>query len=538
MLTSPRGEVSPSVYETGRVVALAPWLSGHGERVAYLVATQGTDGTWGPHERYALVPTLSAADGLLAELTAARRGDAAGGGPEAEAVAAAARRAIRALWRLGDAPGPHGGGALPDTPAIELIVPALVDSINRRLRELGPPSAVPLPLPDGADGTRLAAVRRRLLSGAPVPEKLLHALEVAGDAAVRAPGVHPSPSGVVGASPAATAAWLGASGSADSSAACSFLDEVASAHGGPVPCGVPITVFERGWALSWLVRAGVPVAVPEELGVSLLGSAEPGGVAAGPGLPADADTTSVALYALALLGTPKAPDSLWDYHVGPHFCTWRGEEGVSTTVNAHVLDAFGRYAAAAPRARPRYAAVMAELAGWLAARQDDPGSWSDRWHASPYYATACCALALAEFGGAGTAAAVRRAVRWTLETQRDDGSWGLWHGTAEETAYALHLLLLTGRRGDVADESLDAAARGYAYLRRTERNIGIKSNGREGWEVFPPMWHDKDLYLPRTIVRAVVTAALHLAQREPAITAWYQAGQRGEPVVARSGDHG
>ncbi|MEO3813526.1 prenyltransferase/squalene oxidase repeat-containing protein [Sphaerisporangium sp. B11E5] len=539
LLTRPGGEVSPSVYETGRMVALAPWLSGHRERVAYLTSTQGTDGTWGPHARYALVPTLSAADGLLAELGPERRAEAGyGDRPDAETVAFAVRRALRALWRLGDASSPCGDGALPDTPAIELIVPALVISINQRLHQLGPPGVAPLPLPDGADGTRLAAVRARLLSGKPVPEKLLHALEVAGDAATRAPGVRPTPAGVIGASPAATAAWLGEAGHADEGAegaAWAFLDEVVAAHGGPVPCGVPITVFERGWALSWLVRAGISVVVPEELGLSLLGAAEPGGVAAGAGLPADADTTSVALYALALLGSPRAPESLWDYHVGPYFCTWRGEDGVSTTVNAHVLDAFGQYVAVCPQARPRYGAVMAGLAEWLAGRQDEVGSWSDRWHASPYYATACCALALGAFGGEASDAAVRRAVRWVLETQRADGSWGLWRGTAEETAYAMHLLLLAGRPGDTAGESLAAAARGYAYLMRTEREIGVKSNGRETWEVFPPMWHDKDLYLPRTIVQAVVTAALHLAQREPVITAWYQARARNGHTAAHNG---
>ncbi|MFD1117223.1 prenyltransferase/squalene oxidase repeat-containing protein [Sphaerisporangium aureirubrum] len=709
LLARPCGEVSPSVYETGRLVALAPWLTGHCERVAYLTETQGPDGTWGPHERYALVPTLSATDALLAELGCPRRAPSLAdssrpAGARAEVVAGTVRRALRALWRLGDKPERLGGPALPDTPAIELIVPALVASINRRLRELGPPGVAPLPLPDGVDGARLAAVRVRLASGKPVPQKLLHALEVAGDAATRAPGVHPTPSGVIGASPAATAAWLGTPtptppvtrrttapnspphvpptrrrteepseadagpsgadaglgagdastpdtptelgvkdastpdaptghgaedastpntptghgagdastpntptghGAGDAStpntptepgtgdattpntptepgtgdattpntptepgtkdastpdtptelgaedagvpgtdmglgvkgaegAVVGYLEEVVRVYGGVVPCGTPITVFERGWALSWMVRAGVPVHVPGELAESLVGAAGVGGVPAGAGLPADADTTSVALYALALLGVGRAPESLWDYHVGPYFCTWRGEDGVSTTVNAHVLDAFGQYVAAHPAARGRYGAAMAAVAEWLGERQDAEGCWTDRWHASPYYATACCALALGAFGGGSAVAAVRRAVRWVLETQRADGSWGVWRGTAEETAYAMHLLLMDGR-SSVTGESLAAAARGYAYLMRVEREIGLKSSGREGWEVFPPMWHDKDLYLPRSIVRAVVTAALHLAQREPAITAWYQAGARNGHTAAHPG---
>jgi hypothetical protein len=67
LLSEPWGSVSPSVYETARVVALAPWLKGHAERVEYLIETQRPDGRWGPdhHPGYALVPTLSSVEALL-----------------------------------------------------------------------------------------------------------------------------------------------------------------------------------------------------------------------------------------------------------------------------------------------------------------------------------------------------------------------------------------------------------------------------------------------------------------------------------------
>src|SRR5205814_1748241 len=69
LVAEPAGQVSPSVYETGRVVALAPWLTGHVMRVVYLVTTQRPDGRWGPaDDGYALVPTLSATDALLSAL--------------------------------------------------------------------------------------------------------------------------------------------------------------------------------------------------------------------------------------------------------------------------------------------------------------------------------------------------------------------------------------------------------------------------------------------------------------------------------------
>lgn len=88
----PWGSSSPSVYETGRLVSLAPWLTGHGERLRFLLAEQRPDGGWGlPDDGYALVPTLSATEALLSALGADpfRMGPA--GIPVADVAHAAAR---------------------------------------------------------------------------------------------------------------------------------------------------------------------------------------------------------------------------------------------------------------------------------------------------------------------------------------------------------------------------------------------------------------------------------------------------------------
>ncbi|MFC7639783.1 prenyltransferase/squalene oxidase repeat-containing protein [Streptosporangium lutulentum] len=401
-------------------------------------------------------------------------------------------------------------------PAIELIVPALTSMINDRLGADGER----LDLPRGMSGARLSAVRAWLASGAAVQRKLMHALEVAGEAAAGLPGAVPSligaevsasPLGTIGASPAASAAWLGTDGSLGGGGSVRrYLEVIAERSGGPVPCATPITAFERGWTLSWLLRAGVPVDVPGELAVSLNDALGPEGAAAGPGLPPDADTTSVALHALALLRIPRDPGSLWPYETDTHFCTWRGEEGASPTVNAHVLDAFGEHLRRGAGAGPRYGTAVRKLAAWLRDRQRADGSWLDRWHASPYYATACCALALWEFGGEESAGAVRGAVRWLLGTQRRDGSWGRWEGTAEETAYAMQTLLLVSPAGP--GRPVEALERGHRFLLGsvTERGDPVDA---------PPLWHDKDLYSPRAIVRAAILGALHLARRVPLTTA-------------------
>ncbi|GAA0396621.1 hypothetical protein GCM10009530_55230 [Microbispora corallina] len=503
LMSRPWGTVSPSVYETGRLVSLAPWLVGHGERLGYLLASQTSDGHWGRRDGYGLVPTLSATEALL---RAAGRGD-----PGAETLARAAERGL--AWLL-EWPPAGADPWLPDTPAIELIVPSLVDLVNARLDGFREPplshvsARGRLRPPAGLDPAPLARVRAGVAAGAELPEKILHALEVAGDAARGARSVRPTPIGTVGASPAATAAWLGDRALTDpGDMARRHLEAVARRHGGPVPVGFPVTVFERGWVLSSLARAGIPFDAPPEMVADLRAAIAPGGTAAGAGLPPDADTTSVALYALALLGVPYEPESLWAFETPTHFCTWQGEEGSSVSVNAHVLDAFGQYAAARPAAAPRYAAAVGGLGAWLCERQHAEGRWDDRWHASPYYATASCALALDAFGGPAAREAVRRAVRWTLETQREDGSWGRWDGTREETAYAVQTLLLT-RTGERVEE---AAARGYGYL--------LRAGGEAG---DPPLWHDKDLYLPVSVVRAAVLAALHLAQSNRLVVERYR----------------
>ncbi|WP_327048145.1 hypothetical protein OG320_09845 [Microbispora sp. NBC_01189] len=496
LMVRPWGTVSPSVYETGRLVSLAPWLVGHPERVRFLLNGQQSDGRWGGPEGYALVPTLSATEALLCAVS---RGE-----PDGESLSRAAGRGLD--WLLGWPP--QGSAPLfPDMPAIELIVPALVGLVNAHLDTLGG-EGVPhlggrprLRLPAGMNDRTLAYVRSRAGSGAELPQKLMHALEVVGPAAHGIPGVQPTSIGTVGASPAATAAWLNGRALPDSgTAARRHLEAVARRYGGPVPVGLPITVFERGWVLSWLARAGILFEVPPEMLADLRAAIQPVGTPAGAGLPPDADTTSVALYALALLGMPYEPDSLCAFRTDTHFCTWQGEEGASVSVNAHVLDAFGQYAAVRPEAAERYRPDMDAIGVWLCERQRPEGWWDDRWHASPYYATVSCALALDSFGGAGCASSVRRAVHWVLRTQRPDGSWGRWCGTREETAYAMQLLLLS--RDNHREDGLvaEVAARGYDYLLRSDEADD------------PPLWHDKDLYLPVAVVEAAILAALHLAQ--------------------------
>lgn len=469
LMRQPWGQTSPSVYETGRVVSIAPWLAGHRERRAWLLAVQHSDGSWGGPDGYAVAPTLSAAEALLTV------GDA-------EATRAARRGLAWLSTRLPRLK------ALPDLPALDLTVPYLLDLLATH------PYGTPV-LPDGLSSPRLAQLRAALDAGQVLPDKLTHALEVVGCL----PGVEPSQDGSVGASPAATAAWLAAhrhtSTDPGQVAAVTWqLGQVISRYGGPVPVGLPITVFERAWVLSWLARAGVAITPPPEMLAGLRASIGPHGASAGPGLPADADTTAVTLHALTLCGLPIEPSCLARFDTGDHFVTWPGEDGRSVSVNAHVLDAYLGWLTVRRADRDRYGPVVKRLTTWIIDAQHDDGQWADRWHASPYYATLSAILPLADLAGNDAAAAIIRAQRWVLATQRADGGWGRWQSTAEESAYAV-LTLLSASGGSLARAAIS-------------RCLPLLLSAIQYHDP-PPLWHDKDLYSPSGIIRAAIIAAVH-----------------------------
>jgi hypothetical protein len=524
--TDPWGTVAVSLYDTARLVALAPWLAGHQARIDFLCRRQGADGGWGGPDGYGLVPTLSATTALLTEL---RRRPGPAGSPRLVRAAAAGRRALR-RWLHPDAQP-----AVPDTIGVELIVPALVEELTALTTPAGPaapePAAPPRPavptrparppvasvpaevaappvrLPAGFDPDLLARARARFAAGA-APPKSWACLEVFGPAAAGAPFVRPA-GGSVGCSPAATAAWLG--GAHRHPEAVGFLDRLQARGGGPVPAVTPITYFEAAWVLNQLALAGltrrVPLAVLDRLDAALTDAGAP----AAAGLPADADDTAAVLAALLRHGRLRRPDPLLPYRTDGYFTCFPDERSPSVSTNAHVLETLALYLARRPTEHPRFAGPAATAADWLLGQQRSDGSWWDKWHASPYYATACCVVALALHGGRGARPALTRAVSWVRATQRPDGSWGRWQGTVEETAYGVQVLAFAGPAGADPDPTASAAAAARAH-----RFLADPPPLAE----HPPLWHAKDLYTPVAVVRAARLAALRLAAgwRDPRAT--------------------
>jgi hypothetical protein len=505
------GEISISIYDTARLVAFVPWLIGHAARMRFLVLSQQRSGWWGGEDDYCLLPTLSATEALLTSIRRAENGADSGILPDI--LISAADRGLRVLFAR------FNSGrtvSLPDTVAVEILVPALVADINDHLDQLGSQplrgleawrGSTRLALPDYINGDSLVRLRDSVRRGQALPTKLAHSLEAMGGLAHGLSSIQPV-RGSVGCSPSATAAWLGTGrSSAAQRRSVAYLEAVQDRHGGPVPVCAPVPVFERSWVTATLLDGGVRAPIPSQVIKSLEAALGEAGAAAGPGLPPDSDDTAMALYALTRAGFPRSPDCLWSYRVGEHFSSFGGERTWSTSANAHVLQAFGAYLADSGERLPRYLGAIRQLSSWLSEQQRPDGSWADKWHASRYYATACCTLALAHYGGNSAAHAVRKAAEWILDTQRGDGSWGRWQGTREETAYALRILLAVHRprqRGGMVEQ---AVAQGCVFLLRSDPDQR------------PPLWHDKDLYTPVRVVDAEVFAALSLASTRSGVAA-------------------
>jgi hypothetical protein len=488
------GRVAASLYDTARLVALAPFLPGHPARIDYLCQRQNPDGSWSGPDGYELVPTMSATGALLAELDR-NPGPTAGPVPRVR-LASAGARGLAALRRWLD---PRSTAAIPDTIGVELIVPALLDELaqllaRRLLANRLDRHTTALRLPAGFDRRPLELARTRLAAG-DLPQRAWVCLELLGPAAAGAPSVRPA-GGAVGCSAAATAAWLGAADGPRQ--ALTFLDRLQRRTGGPVAGVTPITYFESAWVLNSLSAGGLQPAVPPAILDRLEAGLSAHGAPAAPGLPVDSDDTAAVLSALLRHGRRHSMDRLLDFRADGYFRCFLDERNPSVSANAHVLEALALYLRHRPADRSRLAAPASMVAGWLLAQQWPDGSWQDKWHASPYYATACCVLALrlhgggVRPGGARVRAAIARAVRWVRATQRPDGSWGRWQGTVEESAYAVQTLV---------------------HAAEPEATRPAITLGRRFLATAPPaepapLWHAKDLYTPIAVVQAARLAAL------------------------------
>jgi halimadienyl-diphosphate synthase len=451
----------------------------------WLVQHQNADGSWGgdlPYHHDRVLSTLAALPPLKAF---GRRA----------ADAAAVQAGTRYLWQYGRLVASEPMELV----GFELLLPALIE----RVRACG--IAVP-PQLDGYARQREEKLRLVPSSAIYAPDTtLVHSLEFLGDAVDqrRLPDTQGA-NGAIGNSPAATAYFYSR---VPDPAAERYLQASLSRTGGAMaPVLYPCETFELLWAAYHLYLAGVPASklLRSEERTLLLAGLRSNGVSLSPSFPIpDADDTAVALLLLHDLGEAVDAAALQPFeHASGHFVSFPIERHASVGVNVHVLHALLRVPG-----YPDQAATVERLTRYLA-EQHGGLYWLDKWHISPYYATAHALLVLAELPDAPRAAMrplVRTSLQWLRETQNTDGSWGFYgRPTAEETAYAL-LALASTRPEDADPRDCQRTERAAHYLR-----VAL-SDGEAA--AFPPQWIDKCLYTPTLVVRAVINAALVATQR-------------------------
>jgi halimadienyl-diphosphate synthase len=265
-------------------------------------------------------------------------------------------------------------------------------------------------------------------------------------------------------------------------------------NNGGIPSVAPINIFEPAWALwnlaltdsldkearvlcqshlDFIERAWHPV--------QGIGSADDWTLK-------DSDDTGLVYDVLRRFDRLVNLDAVLHYEETTHFRCFALEANPSVSANIHILGALRQ--AGLTIQHPSVQKVFRFLGQHKLAE----GLWFDKWHASPYYATAHLIIACAGYHDEF----VTKAIKWILDTQNEDGSWGYYLATAEETAYCLQALAIWHRYG--RDIPAVALKRGETWLRN---HIDLP---------YPPLWIGKCLYSPTLVIRSTVLSALIMAQ--------------------------
>jgi halimadienyl-diphosphate synthase len=469
------GRTTNTAYDTAWIARLGEIGDPIGEpALAWLREHQLPDGSWGANEPYyshdRVVCTLAAMNAL------ARRGRVQD--------RARLRRAEEALDTAIQSLDHDPAG---ETVGFELIVPTLLYEAkalgalhceeNTLLAHLMPYRAAKLAaLPDGMINRHVTAAHSAEMTGSD-GQKILDADNLQ------------EANGSVGLSPAATAYFALYVRRSDPQA-LSYLHQVASE--GPAPDAIPLDIFERAWVLWNLALTGtlhnelLDLCQPHLDFLEGAWVPERGVGFARDYTPKDSDDTSLTYDVLTRLGRTVDVDAVLSYEHVYYFRCFELESIPSISANIHVLGALRQVGFAPDHAK------LQKIITFLKGVQNDDTSWFDKWHASPYYATTQAIIACAGYVNA----LVENSIDWLIKTQHEAGSWGYYAATAEETAYCLQALAIWKKYGGAVPD--DVLERGKAWLET------------HAHPPYPPLWIDKCLYCPRSIVKSAILSALIL----------------------------
>ena len=494
------GGISAATYDTAWVAMVRhpknPKQLAFPNSFYSLLKSQTIDGSWGGVFPYTLLPTLAA---LLALLKA----------PEPTTpVRDAAKRARVYLEN-----------ALPcwfvkkhESIGFEVLAPMLLEELEKL--------DVVFEFP-GKD--ELLKIRsQKLLITSPEliysgQSTLIHSLEAFGSTLdFKRLKQHQATNGSYGGSPSATAAVL-IYGSDWDSAAAEWLTHLSSSAFdgvvGNMPTAYPIDVFEIAWVLCNLnfggfdLRSDFPQPLIQQLCSWLQQSLTPEGATPTRfvGIPTDSDDAGMALAALNKAQIKVPVDSLLHFECSDYFSCFKQERGKSISANAHVLTALLSLSESEQR---HYQKSITKIVDFLRNIRNEEGFWQDKWHLSPFYATACSIMALAEYQLLELNKESQPTLEWVLQTQsNEDGGWGCnQYSTLEETAYALQILQSFHLSQDSSNyfACQRAITRGIRYiLEHLNQYLGENSTH------LPKLWRAKELYTPIRVVFSAAIAVLN-----------------------------
>jgi halimadienyl-diphosphate synthase len=298
--------------------------------------------------------------------------------------------------------------------------------------------------------------------------------------------------GSVAHSPSATA-YFALQVDPGNDAALAYLRKVALPNEG-VPNVAPFDIFEPAWILWNLSLSGdvdediLPLCAPHLDYIQSHWKPRKGiGSWVALYVPSDGDDTGLVYDVLRQFHRDVDLEAVFHFEEEDYFRCFSMEVNPSISTNVHILGAFRQ------AGLKRNHRVVQKVLKFLRERQSDSGFWFDKWHASPYYATAHAVIASSGYDHN----MAETALHWIESTQRADGSWGFYMPTAEETAYCLQAICYWDR------------------LYRFNKPEMIKKGA--AWLMdhaempYPPLWIGKCLYSPYLVVQSAVVSALRMA---------------------------
>lgn len=293
----------------------------------------------------------------------------------------------------------------------------------------------------------------------------------------------PESNGSIGNSPSATIYFL-TQIAPDDQNALAYLRGCINPDGG-FPDVAPFDLFEVAWTL-WNLALTKPEIIKQPLvlkHVNFLRNAWKPGHGAGFGAGysvCDGDGSSMVADCLLQYSDWNLDlGAILSYEGDEYFRCYQIESNPSISTNGHILTVLRRYGF-----DKDYPSIR-KLLYFLETTRTKEGYWIDKWHISPYYTTSHIIIACSGF----TNGIIEYAIDWLLDTQQEDGSWGIIQNkpTVEETAYCIQSLWkYTQKESYKSIEIKKAIQRGKDWI---VDNIHLP---------FPPLWIGKGFTAQRT----------------------------------------